>query len=830
VWDTIRAAAAEWSAALGDIARPDPARSRGEIMSSFLGDVRFALRQVAHRPAHGLTVVLLMTLGIAGNTAVFRIVDGLFLKPLPFEDPEQLVDLDETAPQWNLEYVGISYQDFVEWRQDNRSFDAMAVWTGGGANLSDGVSAERVSYVRASHDLDDVLEIAPDLGRFFTEAEDTPDGADVALLTRDFWESYFASDPEVLGTTLSLDGTLMEVIGVLPRRADFVDDADVWLPLKENADENHGWYLTGIGRLRPGVSMQQAREDLLAIHRGMIPERDVNQVTSPVLHTLHDRYLGSYRASTGFLLGAVAIVLLIACANIAGLLIARSLERGQEIGIRLAMGAPRGRIVRQLLTESALLALVGAVAGAALGIWGSGRLVGRLSEQFPSWVVFDLDASVLGFALILTAGAVVLFGLAPALHAAGMPIASLAGAGRSTASARRRRILSGLVGAEVALAVALLVVGCLSMLDAWRVGRIDPGFTTEDITVYRLDLPGARYAEGDALVTFVDRYLEALRAIPDVEAATVANVLPLLGHWGTFYEVEGAPPRAEGEQNPVVLNRVVTPGYFATMGVRLAAGRAFDDFDGRSDSLGVAIVNETFVRTHMSDGKNPVGRRISSGGDPAIWLTVIGVTHDVKHYALDEPMRPGVYVPFSQEPLWGLQVALRTAPGANSPLAAARSVTAELDPGLAIYGEQTMTSVLNDSLWARRATSWLIGAFSTVALLLAVAGLYGVISYSVTQRAREISVRMAMGAEAAQVRRAVVREGMAVVGAGIVVGVGAVLALSGAVGHLLSQVRPTEPWVYAVVCVLLAAVGAAANWIPARRAAATDPMAVLRAE
>jgi putative ABC transport system permease protein len=562
----------------------------------------------------------------------------------------------------------------------------------------------------------------------------------------------------------------------------------------------------------------------------MTSGREVNEVTSPVLHSLRDRYLGRYRASSGFLLGAVGIVLLLACANIAGLMMARSLARDGEIGIRLALGAPRRRIVRQLLTESALLAAVGAIAGAALGVWGSGRLVGRLADQFPSWVAFGLDVRVVAFALAVTTASVVLFGLAPALHAARHPASVLAGGGRATASGRRRRLLSGLVAAEVALAVGLLVVGGLSMLDAYRVGRIDPGFTVEGITTYRIRLPQSRYSDGDTRTAFVEGYLQGLSGLPGVEHAAIANVLPLMGHWGTFYEVEGAPERTEQDGNPVVLQRSVTPGYFDAMSIEIMEGRAFDEFDGRDDSTQVAIVNQTFVRTHMSDGIDPIGRRITTGGEPPLWLTVAGVSHDVKHYGLDEPMRPGIYQPLRQLPLQNFLVVLRTAPDAPSPLGAARAVTAEVDPELAVYGDQTLKRVIDDSLWTRRATSWLIGAFSTVALLLAIAGLYGVISYSVGQRVREISLRMAMGAEGAQVRSQVVRQGMAVVGVGVLAGIGAAFALSGTISGLLTQVEPTEPWIYVAVCALLGCVALAANWIPARRAAATDPMVSLRGE
>ena len=826
VWDSARAAMEEWRSR---VERPEGARTMGERMSSVMGDVRFALRQVVRQPSHGITVIVLMALGVAGNAAVFRIVDGLFLKPLPFEESERLIDLDETAPQWNLEFVGIAYPDFLAWRERNQTFESVAVYQDQGANLSDGVTAERVELVSASYDLDDVLRIEPELGRFFDAAEDAPDGARVALLNHGFWRERFSADPAVLGRTLTLDGEAVEIIGVLPTAADFVAESDLWVPLREHVDNDSGWYLAGVGRLREGVTLERALEDLTGVHRSMIEDgRAVNEITSPVLHTLRDRHLGRYRTSSWFLLGAVGVVLVIACANIAGLMFARSLARGSEIGIRLAMGAPRMRIVRQLLVESLLLATAGAAAGAALGLWGSGLLVDRLNEQFPPWVTFDLDVRFLVFTLFLTGGAALMFGLAPALHSAGRPAASLAATGRSIGSRPRRRALSALVVSEVALAVGLLVVGGLTVVDAHRLSRIEPGYAVAGVSTYRLQLPSTRYPDADARLAFVDAYLERLRAIPGVAGATVASSLPLLGHWGWFFNVEGAPPPAE-DDTPVVLMRSVTPGYFETMGVEIARGRALEAFDGREDGAGVVVVNEMFVRTFMEDGRDPIGRRINTGDDDP-WLTIVGVARDVKHYGLDEPVRPGVYQPIRQVPLSGFLVALRTEPGASSPLPAARATTAELDPELPLYAERAMSAIVDESLWARRATSWAIAAFSIVAVLLAVAGLYGVISYSVQQRAREIGLRMAVGARSDQVRGEVVRQGLVVVLAGVLIGVLSALAMGRVVEQLLSQVEPTEPGVYVGVVALLVLVATIANWIPARRAAATDPMVVLRTE
>jgi predicted permease len=510
----------------------------------------------------------------------------------------------------------------------------------------------------------------------------------------------------------------------------------------------------------------------------------------------------------------------------------RSMARGPEIGVRRAMGAPRGRIIRQLLTESLVLASVGAGVGATLGVWGSGLLVGPLAEQFPNWVSFDLDGRFLGFTLLVTMGAAVLFGLAPALQASRTSIGTVTN--RNSASGRRRRGMNMLVTGEVALALALLIVGGLTVLDVQRLGQIDPGFEAEGLVSYQIGLTSERYGDNPARLAFTERYLERLGAVPGVQSAAVTNALPLGGHWGRFYMAEGAPPRAEDEANPVVLARIVSPGYFETLGIEFVSGRRFDDFDGREEGADVVIVNETFVRTHLSHLAEPVGARIFSGTDApeedAPWMTVVGVTRDVKHYGLDEEMRPGIYQPLAQEPLRGFQVALETRGDLGTIMSEVRAVTAALDVELPVYSVQTMTEELDESLYTRRAMSWLIGIFSTVALLMAIAGIYGVISYSVGQRSQEISIRMAMGAETGTVLREVVSQGMGLVIIGTVVGLVLSLAGAGVVSRMLVGVSATNPAVYVSVTAITLVVATAANYLPARRAAGLDPMRALRGE
>ncbi len=831
IWDTSTQAVGEWVSLCRKGIGSVMAHGLGEHMFALIGDIRFAARQLLRQPTYSAMVVVLMALGIAGNAAVFRVFNGLFLRPLPFENAEQLVDINETAPKWDLEYLNIAYRDYAAWSRGNNTFHSMMVYRNAGGNFVGDGGAQRVDFLAVTHTVDEVLGLKPIMGRFFTPDEDHPDGPRVMMLSQAFWRQEYGAAPDVLGRMASVDGRQVEIIGVLPPEARFMDDADIWIPLGESEADFYGWGLSGMGRLNPGASVDQALSNLSAVHEAYMEEVDLVGVSSPVIAPLRDRYLGEYRLGGGFLLGAVGMVLLIACANIAALMSARAMSRAPEMAVRVAMGAPRGRIIRQLLTESMVLASIGGAVGLALGTWGSNALVAPLADQFPSFITFDLDVRFLGFTLAVTMGAALLFGLAPALRASGSSGAARI-TNRSTTSSRDRKIMSWLVTGEVAMALTLLVVGGLSMLDAHRLGQVDPGFDAEGVMAYQIELPSIRYEDEEAQLAFVSSYLERLEAIPGVESATVASDLPLSGHWGWFYVVDGAPVRTEEEGNPVVLNRAVSPSYFETMGVVLKAGRVFDDFDGREGSE-VVIVNETFVRTHMSHLPTPVGARIAPGtsvSDESTWFTVVGVTRDVKHYGVDEEMRPGVYVPIQQLPRAHFLVALKTRGDRAAALSAARTVTAEMDVELPLYDVESMTERMDASLLTRRATSWLIGAFSGVALLLAMAGIYGVISYSVGQRRQEISIRMAMGARQQQVLRQVLQQGMVLVGLGVALGLGISLAGAGLVSGILVGVDATEPLVYLVVTGILVGVAALANYLPARRAAAMNPMRALRGE
>lgn len=823
VWDAFRHAAAARVAA--------PGRRRGESMiRSIAGDVRYAVRQFTRHPAYAATVVLLVAVGIAGNTAVFRIFNGMFLQPLPFAEAERLVDLDERADAWNLQYTGVAWDDFEAWREHNQTFESMAVFGTVGQNMSDEAGAERVTLLSGTHDLDDVLRLEPVLGRFFGPDEDVDGGPGVVMLTHGYWTERYGARTDVLGTTLTLNGEPYEIIGVLPRAADLLRSAEMWTPLQGGGS---GWYLEGLGRLREDVPVARALEDLTAIHKGLIPERSVNEITTPVVTPLRDRFLGQARLGASLLLGAVGLVLLIACANIAGLVLARSFSRTDEMAVRQALGAGRGRLARQLLTESLILGGTGGILGMAAGVLGSNRLVEAMrgANQFPTWITFDLDGRFLAFVALVTVGSTVLFGLAPALREHAAPGGG--GAGRSTSSRARRRAMRLLVGGEVALAAILLVVGGLSVLDVRHLASADPGFEVDGLLTFRYSLPSNRYPEGPSRLAYAEDLLARVESVPGVASATSANLMPLFDHQGWFFVAEDAPPRGENDGNPVVLMRAVMPGYFETLGLRLVEGRTFDDFDGREGTEPVAIVNEEFVRSHLGGG-DALGQRVATGtdypDDEDEWIRVVGVVRDARHYGVDQEMRPGVFLPFKQMRWSYGQVAVRTTGDPDDLVAGVRTAVLSVDPEVPPYAMTTMADQFDNTLFTRTASSWLFGSFALVALFLAMAGIYGVISYAVGQRRHEIGIRMAMGAERASVLREVVVQGMVMAGVGLVLGLGVAVAAAGPLSSLLVDVRATEPVVYGVVAVVLLAVAAVANYLPARRAAALDPMGVLRGE
>lgn len=813
------------------IGEPHPRRG---IMTGLTHDVRVAWRGMVARPAFSLMAIGMLSLGIAGNAAIFSLFNGLFLRPFPFLEPERLVDVDETAPQWNLEFTGVSNHDQDLWRKGTQAFEGIAFFSGGGGNLSGEGAVQRVRGAQVTWNLLDVLGLRPVLGRNFTEADDRPGAPDILMLSDRLWRAAYHADPAIVGRVLKINERPYTVVGVLPREAVLPDQADVWTPLRPNLTEGSGWYLSGIGRLRPGVTVEQAQADLLRVHRGSasIPRLNhIPEVTSPTIRPLRDRYLGNVRTTGRVLLVAVGAVLLIACVNIAALMLVRGSARAREIAIRTAVGASRGRIVAQLMSESLLLAAVAGFVGVLGGAGLLKAVTPLLPENLPRWVTFDYDARFALFCLAITGTATVLFALLPAIQASGVEARDAMQVGGRTSGSRRHTFtLRALVVAEVALALTVLVAAGLVLQGFRAVTRVDPGFRAEGVLTFTVSLPATRYPNDKPQLrhAFFDRLIAELRSVPGVQSTAATTAPPLGGHWGNFYQAEGARPLGPNEKNPVVLQVVVTPGYLGLLGVKQLGGRDYTDADS-GDKAG--IVNESFVKQYWPELKSPgdaVGRRIRSGG--GAWRTIVGVVGDEKHYGMDEPMKPAVYLPYRDVPRNTMTLAIRTNGEPEALTGPAREVLRRLDSELPMFDVRVLSNRVRDSLWVRRGAAWLFTAFAAVALLLAGAGIYGVVSYTVSRRRHEIGIRMALGAQPERVLGEVIRGGMTMVAIGAAVGLVTAWLAARLLGTLLFGVSQRDPLIYAAVAAGILLVGFLANLAPARRAASMDPMRVLRSE
>ncbi len=787
-----------------------------------------AVRSLAKRPGFSLMVTGMLALGIAGNTAIFNIYNGLFLRPLPFPAGDRIMDLDETAPKWNLKYTGVANADFHAWRDHNNTFEKMAFYSVDSHNLSGRGLAQRLTTGHVTADMLDVMSLRPVVGRNFLPQEDRPGGAKVVMLGYDLWQRQFGGNAGVLGQVLLLNAEPHTVIGVLPREACFPLNFDAWVPLAAGP-EGGGWYLSGIGRLKPGVTAEQASADLTRIHRNLIQTgRKVNEITTPVITPVRDRYVGDLKPGAVVMLGAVAVVLLIACANIAGLMMVRAAGRAREIAIRTALGASRSDVVRQLFADSVLLAVAGAVFGILMGFAALRGMVASLPEEPPRWISFAMDGRFAAFTVLLTCGAAVLFGLMPALGAAKADLRSaLHDAARSSLSRRRRGALSALVVGEIGLALVLLIASAL-MFQAFRaVLKVDPGFKPEGVLSFAASLPEQKYPREEQRVLFVKTLLERMQAIPGVNAAGAASNPPLGGHSGYFFRAEGQPPLGPNEQDPVVLRCVATPGYFNAIGVRFLSGRRFDDRDGQDRK--VAIINETFAKRFFPKA-DPIGKHIRYSWEPDKWMEVVGVTRDVKHYGLDQEMRGSVYIPYRQDAAHGMTFLLRTPMDPGALAAPAREVLRQVDADLPMFAVATMTERLDNSLWQRRFFSRLAAIFAAVAVLLAAGGIYGVISYAVAQRTQEIGIRVALGAPPMRVMRQVLGHGVLLLSIGLPLGILGALGLAGGLQNVLFGVSPRDFVTYAAMAGVVSVIAFAANLLPARRAALVDPIQALRAE
>jgi putative ABC transport system permease protein len=810
-------------------------RQRGALMAGLLQDVRYAVRVSARRPVFSLVIVATLALGIGANTAIFSLVHTVLLRPLPYRDAGRLVMVWEQRPQTEEGDFPVRPANFFDWKARAKSFEDVAWSRDAMYNVTGDGEPESVIGYRFSANMLDVLGVQPALGRAFRPDEDRPGGPRVAILSHRYWQRRYAGDVGVLGRTMTLDGDPHTIVGVMPPRFDHPADTEIWTPIALSpalAGRRDVGVLRLVGRLAPGVMREQAQAEISSLYADLSGRHpDVNTGMTARVAAFGDT--GDARVLLSVLLGGVGFVLLIACANVANLLLADATSRRRELAVRAALGASRFRVARQMLTESVALSVTGGAIGALVAWWMRDGLVALFPQNIsnldlPRVERIDMGSAVLLFACAISVGTGLLFGALPAWNLArGDLQAALKDGGRGSSGSRR--VHRALVVAEVALSI-VLVAGALLMVQSFlRLQRQGLGFQPERVLSARLILPPYRYGDPARIAAFTGALVEKLRAMPGVERVGLTNYLPLSGWWGQATFAIGGRPAPPPGSEPTADFRLATDDYFDALGIRLVAGRTFTS----RDTVGtppVVIVNETLARRYWP-GEDPVGRRIVMGrGESRRTLEVVGVVGDVRSFGLEEQIHAELFRPYAQElrPLLGIVVRTSGEPAALG--STVRQAVWSLDPDQPVTYLLPMRDLAAESLAFRRVGMMLAAGFGALALALAAMGIYGVLNYAVHVRTREIGVRVALGATRRQVARLVVRDALVMTGLGVVVGLAAAGALMRLIQSLLFEVRAGDPLTYAAVAVILLAVALVATWLPARRATSVDPVVALRME
>ena len=797
-------------------------------------DLRYALRSLRKSPGFTVVAILTLALGFGANTAVFTVVNGVLLRPLPFPDPGRLFLISYQSKDGPSEsQPGLYDTNYLEYQRHNQAFDKIATFNDDSAALTGTGEATRVPTALVTSSFFSVLQVNPMLGRTFLPEEEQPGKNRVAVLGDRIWRSRFGADPNILGKRITLDGASYGVIGVMPTSFTYPHEAALWLPLDVGGDPHNTYTRAVIGRLRPSVSQQQALAELeaLAKHWPPGPGDSRESMVAEVL-PMKDLLVGKIRRSLLIFMGTVTFVLLIACANVANLLLMRGTSRQREFAVRNALGASRWRVIRQLLTESTLLSLGGALGGILVAILGVPALLALAPiAGVPRPEEIHTDGFVLAFSLGLGAFIGILFGLVPAFRATELRVPDALGLGGPTATAHRQRLRSLLVISEIAMALVLLTGAGLMLKSFMLIRAVDPGFRTENILTMTVDLPETSYPTAPTIQAFHADALAKLSSLPGVVAAAAVNWLPLqpLLARGDF-NLDGGRKRPPGF---IVAKPAVSPDYFRVMGIRLLQGRGFTEQDD-SSAPGVAIVSQSVART-LWPGEDPVGKRITMEDEPRPkdWLTIVGVVDDVRQQSLTEPPMPAIYQPYKQVAspffLSHISFVVRAAEKPQSVAAAMRAALNSVD-----HNQPVLIATLTDLLDATTAETWfqtrLISAFSIVALFLAAIGIYGVLAYAVTERTREIGIRMALGAKKGDVIFMLLKRTLLLVMAGVVVGGSGALVLTRVLGKFLFEIKPTDPATFLSVAAVLALTGIVAGLLPAQRATRVDPVVALRWE
>ncbi len=811
-------------------------------MNTLFKDIRYGLRSLLKHPGFTAIVVVTLAVGIGASAAIFSVVNTVLLRPLPYVRAERIVAIQELTQDGKR--VQVTPANFLDWRAQNTVFDQLAAILTRPANLALADQAERINLAMTSANFFSVFGTEPEHGRFFIPADEQAGHAPIVVVSHGLWQRRFAGEASLVGKPITLDGVSYTVVGIAPAGFQYPDKTEVWVPpfklapaLNERMDPTQvrGFgMLAAVALLKPGVSLTQAASEMETITarlRQQYPDtnnRRFNRVVS-----LHTHLVGETGSMLLLLFGAVSFVLLIACANVANLLLASAATRQKEMAIRTALGASRLRVMKQLLTESLMLALVGGAIGLLLALWGVALITKLLPQDFPRAGEINLDWRVLGFTLVASVLTGILFGLAPALQISKTDVQeSLKESGRGASSSRRHnRLRNLLIVGEVALSVVLLVGAGLLFRSFLQLQSVNTGFTSQQVLTLQLSPAGSKYRRDADYISFYSQVMQRVSAIPGVEAVGAINTLPLDKGPTAGFRIEGRPPLTV-DKWPGANYRTVSTDYFRAMNIPVVQGRAFNERDTETAPL-VMIINQALA-SHDFPNENPIGKRINLGNtDPKgqpVWWQIVGVAANVRSLELREEAAPEFYLSSLQDAFSNMFVVVRTSVEPTSVAASVRRAAAEVDKSAAVSDVKTMEHIVNDAVTQPRFNLFLLGLFSGIALLLSAAGIYGVTAYSVTQRTHEFGIRMALGAQVGDVLKLIIRQGMLLISVGIAVGLLASFALTRLLRTLLFGVSVTDPLTFVAITLLLSVVALVACYIPARRATKVDPLIALRYE
>ena len=807
---------------------------RKNMIGDLWQDLRYGARSLRKNPGFTAIAVITLALGIGANTAIFSVVNGVLLRPLPYPEPDHLLIVHGISLQAAQEKSPMCAADFLDWKSQNQVFESLAGFSASRFNYTGGETPEQIEGAWVTSAFFATIGVQPALGRAFLPGEDMPGTPQTVVVSDGFWRRYLGSSPNVIDQQITINARAFTIIGVMPPGFLFPEkDTELWAAERLDATRRGPYYMWGLGRLGPGATLERAQSEM-----DMIARRVQDQINSPnrdwtwTSISLAERIVGKIRPALLVLLAAVFFVLLIACANIANLLLARATAREKEMSVSIALGARRARLLRQLLTESLLLAAVGATAGLPLAVGGVRLLVALSPPDFPRLQEINTDGRVLGVTLLVALVCGLIFGLAPALQSSRLNLdESLKEGGRGADGAGRRRLRSALVVTEIAFSLMLLVGAGLMVKSFIKLQGVSPGFKPDHILTMHLTLPRAKYDSDEKITAYYRQLIERVTAVRGVEAAGLSISLPPDNlEVSDSFSIEGK-PWPPGASEPIVPIVLISPEYFTALGVPLLQGRGFNATDKQGSPL-VVIVNQTLAERYFPD-VSPIGKRLKIGGASRTrnpWMEIVGVVGDLKYSGLDANPEPAYYTPLAQDAWRAAYLVVRAPMNPANLTPAIREQIWTLDKDMPIANVATMDRLLAKSVAQPRFRTLLLGIFAALALVLASVGTYGVISYSVTRRTHEIGIRMALGAQARDVSKLVIRQGMVFALIGVSIGLAGSFALTRLMQSLLFEVSTTDESIFAGVAALLIAVAVLACWIPARRAARVDPMAALRHE